>query len=1029
MKLINYDEFIRSFAVRPNKAMSFFLGSGSSIQAGIPTGGAMTWEFKRKLYCSINKTKEEKFKDLESERNRKIIQDFFDRQVGYPPLYSSEEYSFYFEKCYPSSIDRKCYIQTKVSNIFPSIGHKCLGALIKEEKIDHIWTTNFDELIENGLKSIDTSISFEVISPENANLIDSLGSQYPKIIKLHGDYRYDKLQNTLKETQELNQKLHTDFKFKCKDRGLIIIGYSGNDQSIMSLFVDSLNNNDNPFPYGLIWCIRKGEKPSEILVKLLEEADSKNGNSGFVEIDNFDEFLFEVYSFCNYKNAEIENIASILFQKRRPYKALQAKQKSDLIKLNGFQALEFPKSIYTFDTTIQTWKELRESIKDKNIIAAFYKGKTFAFGDLAEINITFSDKLRSEINITDIEERWLYNFESFYFGMLYDLIDRSLLNNYSLKKVDQGHRCHEFYTEEFIINSNIIPSYYKAYEAFEYQLSFYSKNLWMIILPSIHISDLRGQYSRFEQQRIVNSIISNKRNKDVNDQLDCWRKWLFQKSNGNMTFQLNSFCVKLSTVYAYSGSPTTDKTFFFEGVFTNEEPSMVFNVNDDTYKTVHPLKGLKNFNPLDLSYENKELLKKPVIRLAIISPTEGYTKLINHLNELKSNLSPKSEKEYLIDYTGFDSIYNRFIEIPNNQDSKYCVYINKDEYEQKTYIEFYETIKRKIDYFDTLKGEFDVLIIYFSQQWSRYREFKNDDIYFDLHDSIKIYCAKKNIKIQFIEDKSINYFDQCKVKWWLSLGLYVKANGTPWKMERVDNNVAYIGLGYAIRGSLKNKVVMGCSQIYDSSGQGLRFLLQPIDKPIFYGKNPFMSKEDARRLILKLKEAYYQMDPNSRLEKLVIHKTTHFTKEEIEGISQALDGIPNIELLQIQQFNYWRGIRGNSKGLDNFPVLRGTTIQLDDYSFLLWTHGSVINSEIYGTYNYYQGKRGIPAPLLIKRFRGQDTIETTSKEILNLTKMNWNGGQLYKILPVTLDFSKMLSKMAKQSEALGNIPYDFRFFM
>ena len=79
--------------------------------------------------------------------------------------------------------------------------------------------------------------------------------------------------------------------------------------------------------------------------------------------------------------------------------------------------------------------------------------------------------------------------------------------------------------------------------------------------------------------------------------------------------------------------------------------------------------------------------------------------------------------------------------------------------------------------------------------------------------------------------------------------------------------------------------------------------------------------------------------------------------------------------------------------------------------------------------NYYQGKRGIPAPLLIRRFRGTDPIEMTVRDILSLTKMNWNGGELYKTLPVTLDFSKRLSKYAKQAETLQAIPYDFRFFM
>jgi argonaute-like protein implicated in RNA metabolism and viral defense len=78
---------------------------------------------------------------------------------------------------------------------------------------------------------------------------------------------------------------------------------------------------------------------------------------------------------------------------------------------------------------------------------------------------------------------------------------------------------------------------------------------------------------------------------------------------------------------------------------------------------------------------------------------------------------------------------------------------------------------------------------------------------------------------------------------------------------------------------------------------------------------------------------------------------------------------------------------------------------------------------------YYQGKRGIPIPLLIKRFRGTDPIEIVANDILKLTKMNWNGAELYKTMPVTIDFSKRLSAMGKQLEELGNKPYDFRFFI
>ena len=50
--------------------------------------------------------------------------------------------------------------------------------------------------------------------------------------------------------------------------------------------------------------------------------------------------------------------------------------------------------------------------------------------------------------------------------------------------------------------------------------------------------------------------------------------------------------------------------------------------------------------------------------------------------------------------------------------------------------------------------------------------------------------------------------------------------------------------------------------------------------------------------------------------------------------------------------------------------------------------------------------------------------------ILMLTKMNWNSGDsLYKTLPVTLDFAKVLARMSKQDEAIFDKAYDFRFFM
>lgn len=1042
--MIDKNEFLRSFEVRPDASLGVFLGSGASVSAGIPTAAMLVWEFKRKLYCDHFQIKEEKFKDIESESNKNILQIYFDAQQDFPSLNSKEEYYFYFEKCFPNSIDRKFFIQHKVGNINPTIGHKCLGELINVGKIDRVFTANFDELIENGIKAVNVSKSVVIISPDNANNLPELSnSGYPKVIKLHGDYRYDKLQNTSQETQDLDIKLREHLLEISKQKGLIVIGYCGNDNSIISVLREVLSKG-TPFPYGLIWCVRNGEVPNKDVEEIVEEANRKNKLSGFLEIASFDEFLYEIYSRCNLKNPEIEKIAETLFQQRRPFISAQANQGIAPIKLNGLPIESYPKSAYSFNATITGWQELRSLISGKNIISALHGGKVFAFGEPDTIKQAFTGKLSSDITITDIEPKWISNQDSFYMGMLYELIAHSLINKFSLKTINMFSHKGKYYSDNRKIACNGLPGYLQIHNAFEIQLSHFKDLFWFILLPTVEVVDTRNQATltqeeitktRFIKQVAINNILSKRWNAHFSKELDDWLAFLRQGKD-YISFSFGSFEVKIDARFAYGGYKRTDKNIFMQGLFLVPEPKLLFHSSETNYNNIHPLKGLHSFGPYDFSLQNQQA-NRVAIKIAVISPKDGFSRLITHLNGLSNVYKPTTEKDYLIDYPGFSAIYKKYLEVPNNIDNRFCVLIDESEVINKKEIEFYDIMKRKIDYFDTIKGEFDILIIYFPTKWQKFRELKNQTTYFDLHDSVKIYCAKKNIKVQFIEDKSIDYEDQAKVKWWLSLAIYAKANGIPWKNEIGNENTAFIGLGYALKpNNSPNKVVIGCSQLFDSSGQGLRFLLHPIENPVFHGENPFMNREDARRLILRIKEAYFRMDPNARLEKIVIHKTNYFTREEIEGIAQALDGVSKVELLQIQQFSRWRAIRLFQSKFDKhfkpngYPILRGTTLQLDDFSFLLWTHGAVMSDSLAGSgRNYYQGARGIPSPLLIRRFRGQDPIELTSQEILRLTKMNWNGGQLYKTLPVTLDFSKALSEIAKQTESLLNTSYDFRFFM
>jgi hypothetical protein len=1041
MTTIDKDTFLRSFKVLSNQSYDLLLGAGASISSGIPSGGDLVWHFKREILSSSGKINGKKFQDLKVEDNKKIIQSYFEEKGE---SHIVNPYSHYFNECYPDPLVRKEFLTSLVRDKKPSVGFMCLSSMVEQQKINTVWTTNFDDLIEKAINGLNYK-SCQIVSPDNAGSVRHFKSDIPTVVKLHGDFRYDPLQNTDDELQKLEESLHNYFLDASTKRGLLVVGYSGNDESVLQTLEKALEK-PNGYPKGLIWCIPKDVVPNDRLTLLIEKANAQNERSGFMAIDSFDYFLHELYKVCDLKNEYIDSIAKERFEKRQFFRLTQNHSNSTPILLNTIKAKHFPKTIFSTKTKINgegKWKKLREVLKDSNVIAAFSKGENLSlFGNENEIKELFKDYFTDDLKLIDIPDYIFHQPDSYYIGLLYELIEKSLVNDFGLALYSKGSQIRKVYSINHRINEEeikdiqkfnrvfSIPSNIQVFEAFEYKVEFVNKDLFLQICPSIHIqTNTGGEPDRLTVQNITNTIVSNRYNSKYGKKLGFWFGEL-KRRKADLTFRLGDFEIILSEYYA-TAAKKMDNFFCFESYAKVKEPIIYFHHQDETKQSIHPINGLKILGPLEESFGANGIASK--ITLAIISPDTGFERVKTHLESLLNSVSPTTEKEYLKDFPGFDEVYKKHLVIPNSIQNQFVVCINSQEIKQYSAIQFYELIKSKIDNLSTRSTEIDCVIIYIPDAWKNFRELKNEQTYFDLHDSLKLYGVKKGLRLQFIEDKSITYKDQAKIKWWLSLGIYVKSNGTPWKVKTDNTETAFVGLGYAIRQNARNKVVLGSSQIFDGSGNGLRFLLQPIEKPVYFGKNPFMSKDDAFRLVSNIRNTYHKIDPIIGLKKLVLHKTTHYTRDEIEGICNALEGIENIELLQIQQFSNWRAIKlkkdfvTGKHTYDGYPIERGTIIQLDEFSFLLWTHGVVENQELNG--KYYQGKRGIPTPLLIKRFRGTDPVETVANDILKLTKMNWNGAELYKTMPVTIDFSKRLSVMGKQLEELGNKAYDFRYFI
>ena len=472
------------------------------------------------------------------------------------------------------------------------------------------------------------------------------------------------------------------------------------------------------------------------------------------------------------------------------------------------------------------------------------------------------------------------------------------------------------------------------------------------------------------------------------------------------------------------------------------EPELTFSYVQPTYKSLSPLEGLKNWGPYDASIPGFILRPSNPIRIALISPSTKVHTIKGYLQSLMKENKLTKPHEYLRDYKGFKEIYGLNVDISDQLiitvNPKEIVHCKNGEHPEITFLEL---IKSKPKMLSAKREQFDLIVLFITSEMKEFLEIKSENYSFDFHDQLKAYSAPSNLRLQLIREERIpkqaDVNDTIRKLWWLSSAIYTKTGGIPYKLADISGKTAFIGLAYGIKhGNTANRIVLGSSQVFNERGEGIRFHLFPIENPLWEKigvkrKNPYMNSEDARRLFTIIRQDYQTI--NGELpSRVVVHKSTPFKSEEIEGIVQALEGINNIELLTINQNTLHRAIQGEIRSgkqeVSNFPIKRGTVLPLDSYSFLLWTCGDLDGVDPTGRH-FYQERRYIPEPIVVTRYLGKDCIETVAVDILKLTKMNWNNLQIYNRLPVTIEFAHSISDIVKQLESYSNVPKDFRYYI
>src|SRR5262249_27380890 len=149
----------------------------------------------------------------------------------------------------------------------PSLGYAYLIRLIEKHFFNTVFTTNFDDLLNEAFHQF--SDERPIVCAHDSSIMSvTVTSKRPKIVKLHGDYLFDDIKSTVRETESLEENTKSKFTEFAKDHGLVVVGYSGHDRSVMDV-LHALLKRDEYLKHGIYWCLRPGDTVSEELTKLL----------------------------------------------------------------------------------------------------------------------------------------------------------------------------------------------------------------------------------------------------------------------------------------------------------------------------------------------------------------------------------------------------------------------------------------------------------------------------------------------------------------------------------------------------------------------------------------------------------------------------------------------------------------------------------------------------------------------------------------------------------------------------------------
>jgi hypothetical protein len=259
---------------------------------------------------------------------------------------------------------------------------------------------------------------------------------------------------------------------------------------------------------------------------------------------------------------------------------------------------------------------------------------------------------------------------------------------------------------------------------------------------------------------------------------------------------------------------------------------------------------------------------------------------------------------------------------------------------------------------------------------------------------------------------------QSAIAWNISTTAFYKAGGRPWKVSGIRDGVCYIGLVYKKDDRAgDNKTACCGAQMFLDSGDGVVF--KGAVGPWYHEntRDYHLSREAAMALIALALQSYKDKNNGRAPSELFIHGQTMFYREEWSGFEAATESGTNLVGVKIRDDASLKLFRKADT-----PVLRGIAYARDERNAFLWTRGWTPRLQTYVG-------REVPNPLTIEICQGSAPIETVLRDILALTKLNYNTCILGDGKPITLKFADAVGEVLTVGPVGGELPLPFMYYI